>query len=131
MKKILLAILASCLFALTAVAVIGLPGTVDSTVKGVSVDNALACLATDLDSESKELYTLWADLNEKFVADTLTEEELLAGNAIAQSGQCFNIIGGLEGTVVLLDGHDYLVDYCAPEWGCVRVIQKSDGFERQ
>jgi len=131
MKKILLVIMALCLFVSTASADIGLPGTVDSTVKGVSVDNALACFATDLGSESKELYTLWADLNEKWAVGTLTEEEAVVGNEIAWSGICFNIMGGIEGTVVLLDGHDYLVDYCAPAYDCIRVIQKSEGFERQ
>lgn len=131
MKRILLAILASCLFAITASADIGPPGTVDSTVKGVSVDEALACFAADLDSESKELYKLWADLNDKLAADTATEEEMVAAAEIAESGQCFYINGSIEGTVVLLDGHDYLVDYCLEEYGCIRVIQKSDGFDRR
>jgi len=150
MKKILLVVMALCLFVITASADIGLPGTVDSTVKGVSVDNALACFANDLGSESKNLYTLWAGLNEKRSAGTLTEKE--AGdydnklgynqeqlvklfpwieNEIAWGGICFNIMGGIKGTVVLLDGLDYLVDYCAPSYKCIRVIQKSDGFEKQ
>jgi len=133
MKNIILAALVAFGLILTmpssASADIGPPGTVESTVHGVSVDMALACHATNLNSESKELYRTWADLNAKANAGTLTEDENILGSMIAQSGACFAIVGGLQGTVVLLDGHDYLVDYCGPEWGCIRVIQKSDGVD--
>ena len=128
MKRILLAALASCLFVFTAAADIGPPGTVETKITGVSADNALACYANNLDTEAKELFKLWADLNAKLDAGTLTPEEKMQGSVLAHSDVCFNIIGGIAGTVVLLDGHDYLVDYCAVGYDCVRVIQKSDGI---
>ena len=128
MKTILAAIVASCLLAFTALADLGPPGTVESTVHGTSVDYALACYANDLGPEAKALFTLWADLNAKRDAGTLTDEEGFQGQMISQSGACFRIIGGVPGTVVLLDGHDYLVDYCAEGYDCIRVIQKSDGI---
>ena len=128
MKKILLATLAACLFASTAAADIGPPGTVESTVTGVSVENALACEATDLGSEAKELFRTAAALLAKFEAGTLTPEEDLMGAMLFQSGACFYLNPELPGTVVLLDGHDYLVDYCVEGYECVRVIQKSDGI---
>jgi len=127
MKRILLATLASCLLAFAAAADIGPPGTVESTVSGVSVDAALACHATGLGDDAKKLFRDWTDLNAKAAAGTLTDEEYMMGSMIAQSGACFQIAGGLPGTVVLLDGQIYLVDYCDPEWGCIRVIQNSDG----
>jgi len=128
MRRVLLAFLASCLLAFTASAAIGPPGTVESTVTGVSVDHALACYANDLGEESKALFALWADLNAKLAAGTLTEDESMLGGMLAETGTCFEIIGGLPGTVVLLDGHDYLVDYCMEGYNCIRVIQKSDGI---
>ncbi len=128
MRKVLLATLAACLLAFTAAADIGPPGTVETKITGVSVDSALACSAGDLGPEAKELFRTWADLNAKLLAGTLTEEESFIGGLLAQSGACFNFIGGIPGTVVLLDGNDYLVDYCAEGYDCIRVIQKSDGF---
>lgn len=128
MKRILLATLAACLFAFTAAADIGPPGTVETKITGVSVDNALACYANNLDTEAKELFRTWADLNVKMLAGTLTEAERFAGGMLAQSEQCFNIIADVPGTVVLLDGLDYLVDYCIEGLDCIRVIQKSDGI---
>jgi len=128
MKKVLLAIMASCLFAFTALADLGPPGTVESTIHGTSVDYAHACHAPDLGPESRALLQLWTDLNAKLAAGTLTEEEHFQGSVIAQSGACFNIIGGIHGTVVQLDGTLYLVDYCAEGYDCIRVIQSSDGF---
>ena len=128
MKKILLAIMASCLFAFTAAADLGPPGTVESTVTGVSVDNAPACIATKLGPEAKEVFRTWADLSAKLLAGTLTEAERFMGGMLAQSGVCINLVGGIPGTVVLLDGHDYLVDYCVEGYECIRVIQTSDGF---
>ena len=128
MKRILLATLAACLFAFTAAADIGPPGTVETKITGVSVDWAPACNATNLDSESKALYKLWVDLNAKREAGTLTEEEGIQGGMLQQSELCFFLISGIEGTVVLLDGLDYLVDYCLEGYDCVRVIQKSDGI---
>ena len=127
MKRILLATLASCLLAFAAAADIGPPGTVESTVTGVSVDAALACHATDLGEQSKTTFRTWAELNAKAEAGTLTEDDKMMGYMLSASGQCFQIKGGLDGTVVLLDGHIYLVDYCGAEWGCIRVIQSSDG----
>ena len=128
MKKILLAVLASCLFAFTAAADLGPPGTVESTVTGVSVDNALACHAEDLGPEAKELFRIWADLDAKRQAGTLTAEEGFRGAMIENSRACLNLKGGLSGTVVLLDGHDYLVDYCLEGLDCIRMIQKSVDF---
>ena len=128
MKRILLATLASCLLAFTAAADIGPPGTVETKITGVSVDFALACHATNLDPEAKALFQLWADLNAKMRAGTLTEEEHLQGSMLAMSEVCFIMAEGIAGTVVLLDGHDYLVDYCIEGLDCIRVIQKSDGI---
>ena len=128
MKKIVLAIMASCLFAFTAAADLGPPGTVESTVTGVSVDNALACQAADLGPEAKELFRTWADLDAKRQAGTLTPEEGFRGWSLNQDGTCINLSPGIPGTVVLLDEHDYLVDYCLEGYNCIRVIQKSDGF---
>lgn len=128
MKKILWAILAVGLLAFTASADFGPPGTVTSTVTGVSVDDSLACYATDLEAESKKLFRVWADLNAKRDAGTLTEDEDFIGTLLAQSGICFRILGEVAGTVILLDGHDYLIDYCAEGYNCIRVIQKSDGI---
>ncbi len=128
MKKILLAIMVSCLLAFTALADLGPPGTVESTVHGTSVDYALACHATNLDPEAKAIFQLWANLTAKLQAGTLTEEEHQQGVMLAQSGVCFIMAEGIAGTVVLLDGHDYLVDYCIEGLDCIRVIQKSDGI---
>ena len=128
MKKTVLATLAACLFAFTAAADIGPPGTVTSTVTGVSVDGALACFADDLGPKAKEVFRTWADLNAKREAGTLTEEERFIGALLGQSGVCVTLNGGILGTVVLLDGHDYLVDYCVEGYDCIRVIQKSDGI---
>jgi hypothetical protein len=128
MKKILLAIMASCLFAFTALADLGPPGTVETEITGTSVDYALACHATDLSLEAKAVFALWADLNAKQQAGTLTEEENLQGAMLAQSGACLIMAEGIAGTVVLLDGNDYLVDYCIEGLDCIRVIQKSDGI---
>ena len=128
MKKILLAIMASCLLAFTALADLGAPGTVESTITGTSVDYALACHVPDLSPEAKGLLQLWTDLNAKLAAGTLTEEEQMQGAMLAQSGACFSIIGGIAGKVVLSDGTTYLVDYCAEGYDCIRVIQSSTGF---
>jgi len=128
MKTVLAAIVASCLLAFTALADLGPPGTVESTVHGTSVDYALACHATDLGPEAKAVFALWADLNAKMQAGTLTDEEHLQGSMLSQSGACFIMAEGIAGTVVLLDGHDYLVDYCIEGLDCIRVIQKSDGI---
>ncbi len=128
MKRILLATLAACLFAFTAAADIGPPGTVETKITGVSVDNALACYATNLNSEAKEVFRTWVDLNVKMLAGTLTEAERFAGSMLAQNGVCINLHADLPGTVVLLDGLDYLVDYCLEGYACIRVIQKSDGI---
>ncbi|KKL87394.1 hypothetical protein LCGC14_1935150 [marine sediment metagenome] len=128
MKKILLAIMASCLFAFTAAADLGPPGTVETKITGVSVDDALACNATDLSPEAKEVFRVWADLNVKMLAGTLTEMEHWEGSVLVQTGVCVNLRAGIPGTVVLLDGHVYLVDYCLEGYPCIRVIQTSDGF---
>ena len=128
MKKILLAIMASCLFAFTAAADLGPPGTVETKITGVSVDGAPACLATNLNSQAKEVFRTWADLSAKLLAGTLTEAERFVGGLLAQSGACVTLNGGIPGTVVLLDGHDYLVDYCVEGYECIRVIQTSDGI---
>lgn len=128
MKKILLASLAACLLTFTAAADIGPPGTVETKITGVSVDNALACHATNLNSEAKEIFRIWADLNVKLLAGTLTPEEDFIGLQLFQSGVCVHLNGGIPGTVVLLDGHDYLVDYCIEGYDCVRMIQSSDGI---
>ncbi len=128
MRKVLLAIMASCLFAFTAAADLGPPGTVETKITGVSVDFALACNASDLGPEAKELFRMWADLNAKLQAGTLTEEESFMGGMLANSGACVTLNADIPGTVVLLDGNDYLVDYCLEGHECIRVIQKSDGF---
>ncbi len=126
MKRILLATLVACLFAFTA-GCIGPPGTVETKIAGVSVDAALACHATDLGDDAKKLFRDWTDLNAKREAGTLTDEEYEMGSMLVRTGACFEIAGGLPGTVVLLEGHIYLVEYCDPRWGCIRVIQDSDG----
>ena len=128
MKTILAAIVASCLLAFTALADLGPPGTVESTVHGTSVDYALACYANDLGADAKALITLWVDLNAKLQAGTLTDEEHMQGAMLVQGGACLIMAEGIAGTVVLLDGHDYLVDYCIEGIDCIRVIQKSDGI---
>lgn len=128
MKKIIGAILAVGLLAFTASADLGPPGTVETRIIGVSVDDSLACHATDLESEAKEVFRVWADLNAKLEAGTLTPEEDFIGVMLIQSGVCFHLNGGVAGTVVLLDGHDYLIDYCVEGYDCIRVIQKSDGI---
>ena len=92
------------------------------------VNHALACDAADLGPEAKELFRLWADLNAKRAAGTLTQDEMVQGSILQERGVCFDIVGGIPGTVVLLDGHDYLVDYCLEGYDCIRVIQKSDGI---
>lgn len=127
MKRLILAVASACLLALSATAYPGPPGT----EQGSTVEAALVCEVPDLSDESKDLLNTWIELNEKAQAGTLTEEEYIMGALLYQTGQCSVIRGGIEGTVVLLDGHDYLVDYCVPSYPCVRVIQKSSGFERQ
>jgi hypothetical protein len=128
MRKILLTIMAACLLAFTAAADIGPPGTVETEITGVSVDYALVCHATDLGPEAKELLRTWVDLTAKLQAGTLTEEEHFMGSMIAQSGACIILNADIPGTVVLLDGTIYLVDYCIEGLECIRVIQSSDGF---
>lgn len=128
MKRILLATLASCLLAFAAAADIGPPGTVETKITGVSVDYALACDANDLGTESTARLRRWIELNAKGRADTLTPEEELEGQQLFDTGACFFLNSGIEGTVVLLDGNDYLVDYCIEGLDCIRVIQKSDGI---
>jgi hypothetical protein len=128
MKRILLTIMAACLLAFTASADLGAPGTVETQITGVSVDNALACHAADLSDESKELFRTWADLNAKMLAGTLTDDERFMGGMLAQTGACVNLNPDIPGTVVLLDGNDYLVDYCIEGLDCIRVIQSSDDF---
>lgn len=128
MKRVLLTIMAACLLAFTASADLGAPGTVETEITGVSVDAAPVCFANDLGEESKALFALWADLLAKLEAGTLTDEEGMQGSFLSQTQTCMQMAAGIAGTVVLLDGHDYLVDYCLEGYDCIRVIQKSDGF---
>ena len=128
MKKILLAIMASCLFAFTAAADLGPPGTVETEITGVSVDDALACYTDNLGPEAKEVFRTWVDLTTKLLAGTLTAEEDFMGMMLSQSGACVALHADIPGTVVLSDGDVYLVDYCIEGYDCIRVIQSSAGF---
>jgi hypothetical protein len=113
------------------VADLGPPGTEKgSTVTGVSVEGAPVCQATNLSRETKTLFNRWVELDKKLTDETITEEEWNEGLMLAQLEICANLRGGIEGTVVQLDGRDYLVDYCVPGHPCVRVIQKSETFIR-
>jgi hypothetical protein len=131
-KKVLLLFFTSlALTACAALADIGPVGTVETPITGVSVDATFACQVDDLSEESKARIDEWTDLNTKLQAQTITEEEYHRGIELAspvENPKCMILNGGISGTVVLLDGHDYLVDYCLLDYPCIRVIQSSDGF---
>jgi hypothetical protein len=131
-KRVLLTgMLALALTSCAALADIGPVGTVETPITGVSVDEALACQVEDLSAESKALIAEWSDLVAKLQAETITDAEGQRGAELSyppNDPTCMWLMGGIPGTVVLLDGHDYLVDYCIEGIACIRVIQSSDGF---
>ena len=130
-RYIIIALACLGLACAAATAELGPPGTEKgSTVTGISVENAPVCEATNLSRETKTLFNRWVELNKKLDDRTITEEEYNEGLMLTQMEICANLRGGIEGTVVQLDGLDYLVDYCVPGHPCVRVIQKAETFIR-
>ena len=77
-------------------------------VKGITVNKGPACEVSDLSTESMALISRWAMLSRKLLEPgpqgTLTDAELLEGQAIEQSGRCGNLKGDVPIVIVLSDG---------------------------
>lgn len=104
----------------------GTPRT-QSTVVGVTVQGAPACLADDLTAESQALIQRWWLLNQKIAAKiTIAPEEFQEGLKLISTGQCGLLDGGVPVIIRLLDGSDYLGVF--PEGQT--FIFKASGFIR-
>lgn len=112
-------------FALTCLGLlIAVPVSADIT--GVTVADAVACEASNLDAKSKDLLNRRIDADEKLAAKTLTIEEFIEASAMP----CGLLVGGLVSKLVLTDGLDYLIEICPEKVGCLTLITKDNGFER-
>jgi len=99
MKRIAITVIAALMF-------IAGPAASEPVV-GVTVHDGLACVVSDLSTESMALITRWFVLDKKMKElgpGGLTAEEYAEGSALVTSGKCGWLYGEVPVTIILSDG---------------------------